>query len=230
MNSIPISVRRRVGVHLGSPDSAWSLSLLRRLGFSPRFTMDVGAFFGNWARICLRVFPQTDITCIEPQDAVQKELRALTEDHANICIVQTLLGRRENMAVPFAEIGSGSSILLPGSGETAKQMTTIDHLIDSGVCQAPELLKLDTQGYEMEILEGYARHFDVCQVIQCELSLLPLVPGGPLLHDMVTYLRERGFVMFDVEEIIHGPRDGAVWQIDALFCRVDSPLRTERTW
>ncbi|MBP1731652.1 MAG: hypothetical protein H6Q55_2081 [Deltaproteobacteria bacterium] len=230
MSSIPISVRRRVGVHLGRPDSGWSLSLLRRLGFSPRSTMDVGAFLGNWARICLSVFPKTKLTCIEPQDARQKDLQELAEQHPNVRILQVLLGRQERCDVPFAEIGPGSSVLLPSSGETSKQMTTIDHLIETRVCEAPELLKLDVQGYEMEVLEGYTRHFDACQVIQCELSLLPLVPGAPLLHDIVAYLKSRDFVMCDIDEIIHSPGDGAVWQVDALFCRIDSPLRTERAW
>jgi hypothetical protein len=31
--------------------------------------------------------------------------------------------------------------------------------------------------------------------------------------------------MFDVDQLILSPFDGAMWQIDALFCRIDSPLR-----
>jgi FkbM family methyltransferase len=230
MNSIPVSIRRRVAIHLGRPDPHWSLSLLRRLGFNPRSTMDVGAFVGDWSRICLRVFPETHITCVEPQDATQKQLQELASRHSNVRVVKTLLGRQERTGVPFAGFGPGSSVLLSGSKDASRQMTTIDRLIDDGLCQAPELLKLDVQGYEMEILEGYINHFDACRVIQCELSLLPLIPGAPLLQEMMSYLDRRGFVMFDIDEIIHGPKDGAVWQIDAIFCRTDSSLRNERVW
>jgi hypothetical protein len=109
-------------------------------------------------------------------------------------------------------------------------MTSIDALIEWGYCQPPELLKLDVQGYELEILEGYKRHFDACQVIQSEISLVPIIEGAPLLHDVVNYLHERRFVMFDVDELIRAPSDGAVWQIDALFCRMDSRLRKDRVW
>ena len=93
-------------------------------------------------------------------------------------------------------------------------MTTIDALIEGGECKPPELLKLDVQGYEIEVLEGWKKKFDDCQVIQIEISLLPIVQGAPLLHEVVEYLYKRGFVMFDVDELIRAPSDGAVWQIE----------------
>jgi FkbM family methyltransferase len=191
--------------------------------------MDVGAFRGDWARICIDIFPEATITCIEPQDSPQEELKKIANEHSNVKVMQTLLGRSESY-IPFEEIGPGSSILL-GNKNTgmAKPMTTIDALIEKGHCRPPELLKLDVQGYELEILEGYSRNFDACQVIQCEISLLPIVPGAPLLHEAVNYFYRRGFVMFDVDELIRAPSDGAVWQADTLFCRIDSPLR-RRVW
>jgi FkbM family methyltransferase len=230
LRGLPPTLRDRLSIHLGKPDVYWSLSSLRRLGFLPRFSMDVGAYVGDWTRVCLNVFPETIITCVEPQDALQADLKKLTARHANVRAIKTLLGRQTREGVPFADKGPGSSVLLPSPEGSKSSMTTIDDLIDSGLCEAPELLKLDAQGYEMEILKGYAHHFDACKVIQCELSLLPLVPGAPLLHHMVAYLRERGFVMFDIDELIHGPHDGAVWQIDAIFCQVDSPQRSQRFW
>jgi hypothetical protein len=36
--------------------------------------------------------------------------------------------------------------------------------------------------------------------------------------------------MFDVDELIRAPSDDAVWQIDAIFCRMDSPLLKQRVW
>jgi len=192
--------------------------------------MDVGAYRGDWTKMCLKVFPDARIMCIEPQDGLQGPLQELARRHPNIHIIQTLLGRSVNNNVPFNEQGSGSSVLLTGAVGTVKKMTTVDKLIQSNLCNAPEFLKLDAQGYEVEILEGYTKNFSVCQVIQCELSLLPLVPQAPLLAEVVTYLRTRGFVMFDIEEVIHSPSDGAVWQIDALFCRADSDLRNQRVW
>jgi Methyltransferase FkbM domain len=108
-------------------------------------------------------------------------------------------------------------------------MWRIDTLIDEGLAP-PDFAKLDVQGYELEVLAGFEKHLPSCQWLQLELSLLPIAPGGALLHEVLGYLKERGFVMFDVNELIRAPSDGAVWQIDALFCREDSPLRQERIW
>ena len=230
LKSLPAEWRHRLSTHLGSPDLRWSLQQLDRFGFSPRSVIDVGAFHGKWTRACLDVFPKAEITCVEPQEKARSVLSELSSAHSNVRVVQTLLGKETRDSVPFADEGSGSSVLGVGPRLNPKPMTTLDNLIEAGVSKPPQLIKLDVQGYEIEVLEGYTKYFDSCEIIQCELSLLPLVPEAPLLQETVSYLNERGFVMFDIDEIIHGPNDGAVWQIDAIFCRTGSPLRAERVW
>lgn len=228
---IPAEERKKLSIHLGAPHVSWSLQQLKRFGFAPRHVLDVGAFQGDWTRACLDVFPQASVTCIEPQDQLQPQLRALASRAHNVQIIQALLGEANIPQVPFVETGPGSSIF-ESSREPAstKPMMTIDTLIESGRCEPPEFIKLDVQGYEMRVLEGWTAGFDRCEVIECETSLLPLVSGGPLFHELIAYLQCRGFLMFDVTELIRSPSDGAIWQIDALFCRVASKLRLERVW
>jgi FkbM family methyltransferase len=227
---LPQEFIQRLGTHLGVPSIRWSLMQLKRFGFLPFHIMDVGAFRGDWAKICAQIFPESQITCVEPQDHVQDILRGLAANHSNIRVIQTLLGKDIEDSVSFNELGPGSSVLLSKEKGEGKSMETIDHLVDSGICNPPEFLKLDVQGYEIEVLEGYKQHFSACQVIQCELSLIAIVQGTPLLHDVVTYFHERGFEMWDVDELIRAPSDGAVWQLDALFCKTYSPLRAQRIW
>jgi len=204
---------------------------MKSFGFSPLQILDVGAFHGFWGRACLEVFPESYITCIEPQDEAQAHLSKLAHQYKKLQVIQTLLGRRLKACVPFREQGSGSSVLLSASGvSTTRPMTTIDELIHQGRCAPPDLIKLDVQGYEIEVLEGWSQGFEKCQVIQCEISLLPLVEDAPLLHELVAYLYKRNFIMSDITEVIRAPSDGATWQIDTLFCPKDSPLRAERVW
>jgi len=228
---IPQDWRKKIGSHLGAPNLGWSLMQLRRYGFSPENIMDVGAFRGDWTKICLEVFPKANITCIEPQEKPQADLRKLARQRPNLKVIQILLGSQVKASIPFQERGSGSSVLLPAyENESGKPITTIDQLILEGRLDPPELLKLDVQGYEMEVLKGWGNGFEKCQVIQCEVSLLPLVKGSPLLPEIIVYLQNQDFVMFDITELIRSPSDEAVWQIDALFCRKDSPLRANRVW
>jgi len=228
---LPRKLKRGLSVHLGCCDLNWSLEQIRRFGFTPRNVLDVGAFQGEWAKACLKAYPEAHITCIEPQGEPQFKLRELAKQHPNLKVIQTLLGSQVTPHIPFQERGSGSSVLLPTSeNERMKPMTTVDRLILEKRLDPPEMVKLDVQGYEMEVLKGWTQGFEKCLVIQCEISLLPLIPGAPLLPELIEYLQERDFVMFDITELIRSPSDGAVWQIDALFCRKDSSLRTSRVW
>jgi FkbM family methyltransferase len=227
---LPSEWKQRLAIHLGVPSIRWSLMQIKRFGFNPNQVMDVGAFRGDWAKICTQVFPGAQITCVEPQNEVQSNLRQLAFTNPNIHIIKILLGKELKENVPFNEIGPGSSVLLSESSGEGQGMVTIDHLIDGGFCKPPELLKMDVQGYETTILEGYKKYFNSCQVIQCEISLLPLIPLTPLIHETIAYLYGRDFVMFDLDEIIRAPSDGSTWQIDAIFCRVSSFLRKQRLW
>lgn len=80
-------------------------------------------------------------------------------------------------------------------------------------------LKVDVQGSELDVLKGAERILDQVEVIQVELSLLPLYDGGPLLGSMVRYLDERGFGLLGVAPAFVHPTTGAILQVDGIFAR-----------
>lgn len=231
LKCLPRAFRDKLAVHLGKPDLRFSFLQLRRFGFAPRQALDVGAYRGDWTRICLEVWPEISVLCIEPQQSLQAQLNRFARENApRILVKSCLLGASDIAAVPFAEVGTGSSVLDSKLAASTRPMFRIDSLVDDKNVPPPDFVKLDVQGYELEVLAGYEKHLRTCEVLQVELGLLPIVSGAALIHEVVAYLKERGFVMFDVDELIRAPSDGAVWQIDALFCREDSPLRYQRDW
>ena len=230
LDSLPRSLRSKMACHLGAPDLRWSLRQLRRFGLRVSSAVDVGAFRGAWTKSFLEVFSEAEVLCVEPSASCLPGLRDLAKARKGVRVLHSLLGERVAEAMPFEDRGSGSSVLNTSPDSPCVKMTTLDSLIDSGYLSPPECVKLDVQGYEVKVLEGWRLGFERCEVIQCELSLLPLVESAPLLHEVIVYLRNRGFVIWDIEEFIRSPSDGALWQIDAIFVREDSPLRVERRW
>jgi FkbM family methyltransferase len=227
---LPGDFRLRLGVHLGRPDLRFSFLKLRQFSFFPKCALDGGSFRGEWSRTCLEIWPDAFVLCVEPQQDMQAHLKKFEVEKApQVKVLQCLLGPEDRNAVPFKDSGSGSSIFGSEDSSHLCPMWSVDSLIEQGFGPF-DFVKLDVQGYELQILQGFERHFDHCTLLQLELNLLPIVHGAPLVADVIAFLDQRGFVLFDIEELIRAPSDGAVWQIDALFCRKDSPLRLSRQW
>jgi FkbM family methyltransferase len=80
-------------------------------------------------------------------------------------------------------------------------------------------LKIDVQGSELDVLRGAERTLDQVEVIQAELSLLPLYDGAPLLDSMVRYLDERRFGLLGLAPAFVHATTGAILQVDGIFAR-----------
>ncbi len=81
------------------------------------------------------------------------------------------------------------------------------------------LLKIDTQGYELEVLKGATETVAAVGVIQTEMSFQPLYGGQPLFDEVYHYLASRGFAVFDIVPGFSDPRTGRLLQADGIFVR-----------
>ncbi len=60
-------------------------------------------------------------------------------------------------------------------------------------------LKLDTQGFEMEVLRGSTQCLDQVRIVQLELSLRPLFEGEPAFLEVANWLAGRGLELVGLE-------------------------------
>lgn len=80
-------------------------------------------------------------------------------------------------------------------------------------------LKLDVQGSELGALEGASGLLHQVTLIECELSIVPLYQGQPLLIDILNYLQNHGFDLVALEPGFYDPENGAHLQFDGFFLR-----------
>lgn len=80
-------------------------------------------------------------------------------------------------------------------------------------------LKIDTQGYEMPVLEGAVQSLQHCVGVQAELSLLPLYEGQALYRDVIAWLEARGFELWSLIPGFSDPVSGRQLQMDGIFFR-----------
>lgn len=223
-------LKRRLGV----PSIEASLEALAARGLRPRVVYDVGAYHGEFAKLCRRVFgPQTGVYCFEPLAEAVTVLSAL-ERRGEVTLVQGLVGAEDRDGVAFHEMETASSVLTehhPTNARLARHpMRRLDTFAALPGNAPPELLKIDTQGYELEVLKGAERSLAAARVILAELNLLDIHEGVGLAGEVIGWLGQRGWVLYDICSLIRRPLDGALWQADALFVKEGDPLRSDKRW
>lgn len=82
------------------------------------------------------------------------------------------------------------------------------------------LLKIDTQGYEWQVLDGAADLMTRSRAVLIELSLLPLYEGQRLWMDYINRLETAGLTLWALEPAFVDSQSGRTMQLDGLFIRI----------
>ena len=80
-------------------------------------------------------------------------------------------------------------------------------------------LKIDTQGYEENVIIGAKDLIDDLKMIQMELSLIELYQGQKLLIEMLEVMRDKGFTLWNLDPAFINPINGQMLQLDAVFVK-----------
>jgi FkbM family methyltransferase len=240
--ALPPPVRRgfaRVGGFLGAdPDSApnqpsfpsieASLRTLRNLGFESASCIDVGAYRGDWTRTFKAEFPDSRVLMVEAQKSRHDKLAAVARElGGNVQVETALLGSTDGESVDFTVMNTGSSVFpeaSPYPRRTEKQVIqSLDSVAERTGFLDVDFLKLDVQGYELEILKGATRVLPNVQVVLLEVSLVAVNSGCPLVGEVMSFMSTAGFRLFDFCSQTRR-KDGVLWQTDFLFLNNDVPF------
>lgn len=204
---------------------------LARLGFDPQVIVDVGANHGGWSREVSKVFNLARFYLIEPQE----EMRPFLEDFCS-----QRAGSKWFLGGAGSEVGQrdltvwedfqGSAFLSPAVEAMVPDMQqrqvpifTIDHLIGSAEMPTPNLIKIDVQGYEMEVLQGSMRCMGKTDMFIIETSLNHPLGHRPSFYRVVELMEAYGYQIWDLPDLKYRG-DGTLAQIDVCFLRKQSPL------
>lgn len=230
---IPTSFKNNLKEKLGVPSQAHCFKQLKSLGYQPKLVLDIGAYEGNWATSFLSIFPKTNILMVEGQEGKKSILQQKTIDNPQLEYQIALLGSSEQN-VEFNIYETASSVLKENNETDAKTenrtLTTLDLLIGNTHFENADFIKIDTQGYELEILKGAEKTMQQAEFILLEVSLIDVYKNCPLVAEVITYMQAKGFVMYDICSIMRRPFDKALYQSDFLFIKETSPFRAVKRW
>jgi FkbM family methyltransferase len=173
---------------------------------SYRTILDVGANKGQFSLVALASNPAARIIAFEPIGHVAKRFRRLHGRTANVSLFEIGLGdengdrifhmSKRDDSSSFLPITSAQRDLHPGTEEaytTTFPVRRLDDVLRGQDLVRPCLLKLDVQGFELEVLKGAIETLKRVDSVYSEVSFVELYEGQPLASDIVAWLDSRGF-------------------------------------
>lgn len=211
---------------------------LRKLGFDPQFIIDIGAFQGEWTAMAREEFPAAFILMLEAQENKRPGLEAIKmKNQGRVDFRMAVMGPTDGKSVIFHEYEdspTASSMLQDNAAtptrKVEKTMRTLDSILTGGEFQKPNLIKLDVQGYELEVLKGATRALSEAEVVLMEVSIIELYQNSPVLNDVTAFMTDHGFRTYDICSLLRRPLDSALCQIDIIFVKEDSRFLAQKIW
>lgn len=196
--------------------------------------IDVGANDGGYGRFLRRGSYTGQILSFEPLSKAHADLMAATADDADWFVAPRMaLGESDGETkINIAGNSTSSSVLpmaalhqaaAPSSvyqGIEAVPLRRLDAFEHAAITYARSiLLKIDTQGYEMPVLRGAAQLLRRVSGIQLELSVVALYEGQTTYREIIQWLADQGFELWNLLPGFTDPGSGRMLQFDGVFFR-----------
>lgn len=195
-----------------------------------RTVIDVGANRGQFALIARHRWPDARLICFEPLSKPVAVLHRLLGEYAGVEIVQAAASAGAGTATIHVSRRDDSSSLLPitkhqsatfpGTEEIATEEVRTTSLDDylGGEIARPVLLKLDVQGFELEVLRGAEGTLSSIDFVLVECSFQEFYTSQATADDVVRFLHRHGFSLL-TGTAPSVDRHGVVVQLDFIFAR-----------
>ena len=214
------------------------LKLAKKNGFSPMVILDGGAFKGLWTKQAAELFPGAQFILVEPNPTllpdIGQSIRGITPTPI---LVEAALGDNKGRGAlnlwQNADVEAGASLLQHVQGPARQQiqvnLDTIDHIAErTGL--TIDLLKLDLQGGELAALRGAGKSLAQVELAVIEFSCLAAYIDRTTPRDLLNFMYERDFCLYDIVGLADRPYDGALMGGDFIFVKNTSALRAHKGW
>jgi FkbM family methyltransferase len=202
-------VREQVTAALNRAVLADHLGAVLR-GHGIRTVIDVGAHTGQYAALLRGLGYEGAIVSFEPVHETFEQLSAAAAGDERWTAQRLALGDRDGSATinvahssdfsSFREVSDFGARVFPEAARADRgeevELRRLDGLLGTDLrdADAPMLLKLDTQGWDMEVLEGATGMLDRVAAVQTEVAFQAVYDGVPAIGEVVGALAARGFV------------------------------------
>ncbi|HVW15747.1 MAG TPA: FkbM family methyltransferase [Mucilaginibacter sp.] len=217
------------GLGLGYIDSLELLELVRQKNTKVKVIYDVGANIGTWTMLAKSFFKDAQVHAFEPLSAHTTKFAENTKNLGDIHLHKFCLGNDDTSTIINISSFSDSSSILEATplefeqyqikkvDEEEVEVKKISTLISENLLPPPDLIKLDVQGFELEVLKGAEDHLAHARYIIAEVSFKAYYKNQPLFLDIANYLSGYNFRIYAFGHST--PTGQELGQIDVLFVK-----------
>lgn len=213
------------------------LSRLLKL-HAPDCLFDVGAHDGGFARMIRRLGYEGWIVSFEPLPQLAQMLRGGADNDEKWLVEECALGEVCGEKIFHQMSGDVfSSFLLPDSGQPEKyiESNTVTRSLSVNVKTVDVvwremktklgvsrlMLKMDTQGYDLEVFSGAGKSVEEICLLMSELACIPIYQGAPSLQKSLATFEASGFQPAMLAPISFGSDLTAI-EMDGVFVKAGS--------
>jgi FkbM family methyltransferase len=201
--------------------------------------IDVGANVGQFGQSLREGGYRGRIVSFEPIQSAFQSLAGKVAGDGNWEVHHCGLGAVSGSAnLHVSELSVFSSILnMTSAAGLHDSRMAVDHVEEVPIRTLDEvaagltgriLLKIDTQGYERQVIEGGQRTLQRALGILMELPIIHVYEGEWSFHEALKFMAETGFVPAQIQPVgFHGKDNVSAVEFDCLFrplSQVDGPL------
>lgn len=203
-------------------------------GLQINCVLDVGANKGQFAASLREIGYRGDIFSFEPLKTDFQILKTRLGSDPRWRGMNVALGNEDaiktfNVALDSTEM---SSFLVPRDRgwnlrREPVEMRKLDSLFAELAAQMPQppriFLKMDTQGYDVEVIRGAAQSISQIMGLQSELAVLPLYQEMPNYLQALELYQRCGFSLVNVAEAARAPHDHRLTELNCVMVRFGAP-------
>lgn len=213
------------------PIGADFLEDLKKLNLPLKVIFDVGANYGQTAKFYSENFSDAEIYSFEPIKASFKKLVHNIQDLRNVQAFQHAFGQEEtDVEIPLFEeaqsqlnsLKKHNNTTNPNADKETISVKTIDSFIQTHNIRNIDLLKIDTEGYEIEVLKGAVKTIKCGQIkfILCEVALSTTNDRNTPICEVIEFLLAEGYTLLGLYDTnINYLKEGLTYS-NALFVKV----------
>jgi len=199
------------------------LIMLNNIDFKVNHIVDVGANLGQWTRIALKYYPNSFYSLFEPQANLKNRMSDLLVNpkvslytagagSKNDTLKLTLVDRHDSCTFKYTEEEAKSM----GFEQIDVPVYSLSKFFSGKKLPVPELIKIDAEGFDMEVLKGCVDFFGKTEIFFVEASI-----SNPNINNtlkmVIDFMNSKGYRMLDITDLNRPWPNGALWLVEAVF-------------